>query len=107
MRRRQLSWGEMIIRQAANDSAKEEIARELLERGLTHLKVASRGDIVVYSEDEGQKYNRIRFTRIRSDRYELGVGVHTGRWEGTLFEGSLPELLDMALTQFRFMLEED
>ena len=104
---RQPWWKHPIHRQVHNESDGAEIARVLGERGFTHLKVVRRGDhLVVYSEEDGLKSNRIRFTRVGLGRYQLGFANHRGTWQGSPFEGSLSELLALALGQFAFTLTE-
>lgn len=75
--------------------------------GLRHLKVVGRGvHLVIYSEDDQGKFNRVRFTRIDADRYQLGFATHRGTWERSPFEGSLDELITLALNQFAFVLTD-
>lgn len=50
------------------------------------------------------KTNRIRFTRIAPERYQLGFANHRDAWQGSPFAGSLSDLLTMALEQFSYML---
>lgn len=79
---------------------------DLLEKkGLHHLKVCVRGkNIVIYSENEGIKENRIRFTYTKAGIYILGMADHNGKWDQTPFEGAAEELLDMVFNQFQWML---
>lgn len=107
-KRKQPWWNEPGLRRIRNELAKAEIDRVLQEQGLHHLKVVGRGvHLVVYSETDGHKFNRIRFTRLAaSDRYQLGFATHTERWEETPFEGTLSELLTMVLEQFPFTIQE-
>lgn len=100
-------WKHPIHRQVHNESDGAKIARALSERGFPYLKVVGRGDhLVVYSEEDGLKTNRIRFTRVGLDRYQLGFANHRGNWQGSPFEGSVPELVDLVLEQFAFTLTE-
>lgn len=100
-------WSNPAPRRAHNQRVGPEIAQMLHERGLIHLKVIGRGaHLVVYSEEDGIKTNRVRFTRIDTERYQLGFATHRGAWEETLFEGSLSELVLMLVEQFPFTLAE-
>jgi hypothetical protein len=100
-------WSHPAPRKVHNDRVGPEIARMLHEHGLTHLKVVGRGaHLVVYSEEDGIKSNRVRFTRVDDERYQLGFATHRGTWEQTPFEGSLSELVLMLVEQFAFTLEE-
>lgn len=79
---------------------------DLLEKkGLNYLKVCVRGkSIVIYSEADGIKENRVRFTYDKAGIYMLGIADHNGKWEQTPFEGPAEELLDMVLNQFQWVL---
>lgn len=107
-KRKQPWWNEPGLRRISNEFDKAEIDRVLQEQGLHHLKVVGRGvHLVVFSETDGYKDNRVRFTRLAaSDRYQLGFATHTGRWEETPFEGSLSELLATVLEQFPYTLQD-
>lgn len=87
------------------ESNKDKIKSRLKETGLNHLNVGVRGrNIVIYSEHDGEKENRCRFTDISRGMYELGMADHNGKWEPTPFEGTIEELLEMVLTQFEWVL---
>jgi hypothetical protein len=106
-RRNQPWWNDPADRRISNKFAGAEIAHALAEQGLHHLKVVGRGShLVVYSEDNGYKINRVRFTWIAPQRYQLGFADHRGTWQGTPYEGSLSELITMLLEEFRFTLDE-
>lgn len=94
-------------RQTRNQRDSAEVAQALSQHGLAHLKVVGRGvHLVVYSEEDGAKINRVRFTRIAEETYQLGFANHRGAWEMTPFEGSIAELLTLVLDQFTFTLIE-
>lgn len=79
----------------------EGVENQLHDAGLNHLKTGVRGkSIVVYSESDGNKENRCRFTQISGQIFVLGMADHNGKWETTPFEGKLDELLDMVKSQF-------
>lgn len=83
----------------------EEIKNGLHDAGLNHLKVTTRGEnIVIFSEYNGKKENRCRFTQLSGRTYLLGIADHNGRWETTPFEGTIDELLEMVINQFGWVL---
>lgn len=45
-------------------------------------------------EGELEDDDRVRLTSLGSDRYGLGVKRHTGRWERTPFDGTMPEMVE-------------
>ena len=95
------------MRRMANQWACTEIDRLLQEKGLTYLKVLGRGDnLVIYSEEDGEKDNRARLTRLDQKTYMLGMANHRGKWEMTPFTGTIPELITMLVEQFSFILTE-
>ena len=59
----------------------------------THL-IAGREESVG-SDDETEKFDRVRFTHLRSSQYGLSVKRHTGRWERTPFSGTLEEMVEV------------
>jgi hypothetical protein len=94
-------------RQTANKFASAEIDRLLNEKGFFHLHVLGRGDhLVIYSQDEGEKTNRARITRLSTNNFCLGFADHRGRWETTPFTGSIAELVTMLTEQFSYVLTE-
>lgn len=106
-KRQQPWWNSPADRRISNEFAGANIAPALAEQGLHHLKVVGRGShLVVYSEDNGDKINRARFTRIAAQRYQLGFANHRRVRQGAPFEGSLSELITMVLDEFRFTLDE-
>lgn len=80
----------------------------LVERGLfDHLDVRSRGDhVIVYSEENGEKWDRIRLTRLGGGTYRLAMADHRGKWEQTPFMGTLQELLDLVASDFSWVLTD-
>lgn len=104
---RQPWWNQPISRQVRNESATAKISQAFAEQGMNHLKVIGRGvHLVVYSEYDQGKFNRVRFTRIDADQYQLDFANHRGIWEGSPFEGSLDELIALVLKQFSFHLTD-
>jgi hypothetical protein len=91
----------------ANAFGESTVARWLAEQHLDHLQVLTRGaHLVVYSEEDGAKWNRIRFTHLGGQGYLLAIADHRGRWEDTPFTGSLPELLHLVATDFAWVLTD-
>lgn len=87
------------------ESTKDQIKDKLEQMNLKHLDAAVRGkNIVIYSEFEGKKENRCRFTQVSTRTYELGMADHNGKWEPTPFEGTVDELLEMVLKEFEWVL---
>lgn len=83
------------------------LSKRLLEKGITHLKVGARGNsISIFSEFEGEKENRCRFTKIAKNSYILSMANHNGKWEPTPFEGNVEELLDMVMSDFEWVLSD-
>lgn len=86
---------------------RDKIKRKLNQIDLKHLNVGVRGkNIVIYSEYDGNRENRCRFTNISTGIYELGMADHNGKWEPTPFEGKIDELLEMVLTEFEWVLHD-
>jgi hypothetical protein len=81
------------------------IENELHKKGFYHLSVRIHGkNLVIYSEEEGEKINRARLTRINSQTYQIGIADHRGKWERTPFLGTLSEMLTMLTEQISFAL---
>ena len=91
----------------ANKSASEKILRLLKEHGIDHLYIQARGDhLVLYSQEDEENINQVRFTRLSVNKYQLSMANHKGRWEKTPFTGTIPELVEMLIEQFSFVLTE-
>ena len=91
-----------------NEIAVQELMDFLQQNGFCHLKVLVRGQhLVIYSTGlEGDRFNRIRLSRISLVEYQLGIANHMGRWEATPFTGTLSELMQLLTEQFGFVLED-
>lgn len=101
------AWDQPQWRQVANATDRDKIRTLLEARGLRHLNVLSRGShLVLYSEEDGQKVSRARFSRIGERMYQLGLADHRGRWEMTPFTGTISELFALLVDQFGFILSE-
>lgn len=84
-----------------------EISDKLKTKGFDYLKVNVRGsNIIIYSEYDGVKENRCRFSKIAQNIYILGMADHNGKWETTPFEGTIDELLELVETQFEWILSD-
>ena len=87
------------------ESDQSDIETELSKKGFIHLRVRIHGkNLVIYSEEEGEKINRARLTRINSQTYQIGMADHRGKWDHTPFSGTLSEMLTMLTEQFSFAL---
>ena len=85
----------------------ETVYQTLHQKGLAHLKVTTRGtNIVVFSECDGVKDNRFRFSKLSGATYALHVADHKGKWEPTPYAGSITELLGLIFAQFGWILED-
>lgn len=94
-------------RKMANEFASDNILRLLNEQGINHLHIQSRGDhLMLYSLEDEEKTNRVRFTRLSVNKYQLSIANHRGRWEETPFTGTIPELVEMLFEQLSFVLAE-
>ncbi len=94
-------------RKMANEFASKTILRLLKEQGIEHLYIQARGDhLGLYSLEDKDKINRVRFTRLSVNKYQLSMADHKSRWEKTPFTGTIPELVDMIIEQFSFVLAE-
>lgn len=81
------------------------IERELRAKGYNYLKATARGNhIVIYTEENGEKINRCRLTKLKGDTFILGMADHRGRWEPTPYEGNIKELVSMLTEQFPWVL---
>lgn len=84
----------------------QEIKDKLHKEGLTYLDATVRGkSIVIFSEHEGKKENRCRFTEYKGTNI-LGMADHNNKWEDTPFEGTAHELLDIVIEQFPWILSD-
>jgi hypothetical protein len=81
------------------------VGKELKTKGYDYLKTAVRGShIVIYTEENGEKINRSRLTKIKGDTFMLGMADHRGKWETTPFEGNVKELVSMLTEQFPWVI---
>lgn len=81
------------------------VDRELKSKGYNYLKTVARGsNIIIYTEENGEKVNRFRLTKIKADTFLLGMADSRGRWEPTPYEGSIKELISMIIEQFPWVL---
>jgi len=91
----------------ANKLASDQILHLLKEQGIDHLYIQARGDhLILYSLEDEEKINRVRFTRLSVNKYQLSMANHKGRWEKTPFTGTIPELVEMLTEQLSFVLAE-
>ena len=75
---------------------------ELLETDelTSGMDVRAHGDhlIVARIEHDGERSDRVRFSRLAGNAWGLSVKRHTGRWERTPFSGSMSELHDVVMS---------
>jgi hypothetical protein len=74
------------------DMAREarDLGRLLADRGLTHLRVTTRGKaLTVVSGPAADP--KVRLTPTGPDSWRLDVADHRGRWEPTPFDGQLAD----------------
>ena len=85
----------------------EDLEEELEKHdGLTHLRVKKRGDsLIIYSGAAKDAQNHARLTYLGGDDWGLSFPKHTGRWERTPFIGTMDEILDTLVSDFRCYLE--
>lgn len=96
---------ERLERARLEQGAEEVLARLRAHEGLEHLAVEVRGDaVIVFSQDDGEKLRRARFTWLGAGQYGLSLPRHTGRWEPTPFSGALPDVVDVLVSQLGFHL---
>lgn len=77
----------------------------LREQGFPHLHVRAYGQhLVIFTQEEDERWNRARLTALRSGQYQLGMADRRGKWEPTPFTGTLTELLTMLVNDFAFVL---
>lgn len=89
----------------ANSVDKTQVAELLEANELRYLQVLSRGNhLVIYSEQDGEKHPRVRFTRIAPKTFQLGIANHRGTWEPTPYTGTIPELFALLTNEFSFVL---
>ena len=80
----------------------------LHERGFPHLHVRAYAQhLVIYTQDEDERWNRARLTSLQSGQYQLGMADRRGKWEPTPFTGTLTELLTMLVNDLAFVLTPD
>lgn len=83
--------------QAAQERLSTMVAAHAATAGM-YIRV--HGDHLILGRvEEGQSEDRVRLTKLVSNRYGLSVKRHTGRWQRTPFSGNLPEMMN-AITDF-------
>ncbi len=61
---------------------------------------------MLYCLEDEEKINRVRFTRLSVNKYQLSIANHRGRWEETPFTGTILELVELLVEQLSFVLAE-
>lgn len=85
----------------------EELEEKLAKHdGLKHLCVKKRGDsLIIYSGASKDAQNHARLTYLGEDDWGLSFPKHTGRWERTPFTGTMDNILNTLICNFRCCLE--
>lgn len=95
------------MRRMSNNADSAKIDLLFKEKGITHLQVQGRGDhLVIYSQEEEEKFNRARLTRKSSNKFLLSMANHRGKWEPTPYTGSIDELVALLTEQFGFAIAD-
>ncbi len=77
----------------------------LHEKGFAHLHVRAYGQhLVIYTQEEDERWNRARLTSLPNGQYQLGMADRRGKWEPTPFTGTLTDLLTTLVEDFAFVL---
>ncbi len=80
------------------------VENTLHEKGFPHLHVRVYGPhLVIYSQEEDERWNRARLTSLPSGQYQLSMTDRRGKWEPTPFMGTVPELLTMLVKDLAFV----
>jgi hypothetical protein len=82
-------------------------ARDFLQArdGLGHLRVRRRADLLTLeSGPEDDPWPRARLRRLSARQWALECATHTARWEKTGFHGTLPDLLDLLVSTFPWIV---
>ena len=81
------------------------LERELEQHGFDHLHVRVHGtNLIIYLLDDGEPVNRARLTKVTVQYYTLSMADYRGRWEATLYRGTLDEIVRLLTEQFGFAL---
>lgn len=76
------------------------------KRGLTHLHVRHRADLItIESGPEGGRSPHARLRRVGVHRWQLEMATHSGRWQSTPLRATLDELLDVLVDDFGWTLQ--
>ena len=74
-------------------------------RGLTHLRVRARGDLLtIESGDETEPVRHARLRHVTVQYWTLDMATHTGRWESTPYRGVMDEILSLLVDTFGWVL---
>lgn len=91
--------------QATNDDADD--VRDLLKKhkNLSHLRVRHRADcLIVESGPDDDPVRHARFRRITVGLWILDAATHTGRWESTMHRAPLPQLVEILLAEYPWVV---
>lgn len=81
------------------------LEEQLEKQGWTHLQVRVHGPhLIVCSQEDGERWNRARLTKVSAQYYTLSMANHRGKWESTPYRGTIGEISDLLTKQFAFAL---
>jgi hypothetical protein len=87
------------------DAYVDEVREHLHERGLDHLRVRRRADLlVIESGPTRDAYQHARLRRVTKHLWRLEMAKATGGWEPTPFRDMLKELLSLLTDNFCWVL---
>ncbi len=86
----------------------DELQDDLAQRGLGHLRVRRRAELlVVESGPRNAPVPRVRFRRETVHLWRLEFPTHTGKWETTPFREPLTRLLETLIKDFPWILSNE
>jgi hypothetical protein len=73
--------------------------------GLEHIRARRRADLLTLeSGPSGDVVPHTRFRRVGVHRWQIEMPLRGGAWDRTPMRGLLPEVLDLVISQFPWML---
>ncbi|WEK54685.1 MAG: hypothetical protein P0Y55_00995 [Candidatus Cohnella colombiensis] len=87
------------------EEAKAYVHNKLSELQRMDLQVQIEGkSIVISSYESNERIRRVLFTSVFSDEYTLCFCDHRGMWQLLAIAGPLPQMLEILLNEFDFVL---
>ena len=93
-------------KRAIEDYVVDELRDDLAERGLNHLRVRRREDVLVI--ESGPRKGAVAHARLRRETvhlWRLEIATHTGEWQLTPLRDHLPALVEALVSSFGWTLE--